>query len=103
MIMKKKFLIALFCLGFFASTNVPDIKGEEGISMYCVGTCLGTFCYDKFKDQQKAIDFIDAAENYSDAVNDLVVKVFNRAIVQGNSIIFIVSLQNSSVYLFQTT
>lgn len=39
--------------------------------MHCVGTCLGIFCNDKFADIDKAMEFIDAAENFCDVVIDL--------------------------------
>ncbi|MBF6627217.1 MAG: hypothetical protein ITG04_01745 [Proteiniphilum sp.] len=68
----KRLLITLLSLGFFASTSLPEVNAADDVSMHCVGTCLGTFCNDKFADTQRAIAFIDAAENFCDAVNDLV-------------------------------
>lgn len=71
--MKKLMLIGvtfIMLAGFLPVNGVS--QNNDDIGMHCVGTCLGVFCNDKFEDIQLAINFIDAAEDWCDAVDNLV-------------------------------
>ncbi len=70
--MKKVFLM----LGLVMMTGFVSVNGnpqKNDVQMYCVGTCMGTFCNDGFANEELAIKFIDAAENFCDVVNEVAI------------------------------
>ena len=67
--MKKLMLIGVSFImraGFLPVNGVSQNNGDIG--MHCVGTCLGVYCHDDFKNIQYVIDYIDAAQDVCDDI-----------------------------------